>query len=71
MIGGNEVHASVLINAQLADQGWDITNPNTSNSARGMPLSLMIDKRVPIFSSGVIRHRNCRRSAGGRDVPPP
>jgi len=23
-----------------------------SNSARGMPLCLMIDKRVPVFSSG-------------------
>jgi type I restriction enzyme, R subunit len=28
MIGGNEAHARVLINAQLKDQSSDITNPN-------------------------------------------
>jgi type I restriction enzyme R subunit len=29
MIGGNEAHARVLINAQLKDQSWDIQDPNS------------------------------------------
>ena len=29
MIGGNEAHARVLINAQIKDQSWDVQDPNS------------------------------------------
>jgi len=35
MIGGNEAHMRVLINAQLTDQSRDITNPNVVRASYG------------------------------------
>ena len=43
MIGGNEAHMRVLINAQLTDQAWDITNPNAVRYEVPLPDSTIAD----------------------------